>query len=1768
MAITIEQHVALDEALVPSAQRFKMDTRKNIIDLEAFREMFHISPRVPGQSFAELPFEEDILEFLRFLRHSAEIKTLTDSQIISSANFMGAISPKKRDYAFLIWEDFVYQVEHKNQKKSNEMYYSRFIKVTIHYFITKKPSIPRRNKVNWHYVRDDILFSTIKVVSRHKNTQQYGVILPIELTTEDIRNTKAYKEYYACATGEAAPKPKASARKKKGGFASSTTPPTPIATPTPTTTDVAALRLSAAAKEAEQLKIVLRRSRQETHISQQKNDKSDDGQDDDDNDNDDEEEIAKIDEPKDTESGGDDEETKSDKESEEEETTKKEEESFDPIPRTPEESEDDGNGEEDQGLRISKEERMHEEEEADELYRDVNINQGMGLQVSQDIEDSHVALTLTHSDGQQESSSTSSFVTNLLNPIIDPGMESIFTTRSSFVTPIPSPKSTMTPSIITTTTSASQPPIPPTPIPSDVLQTLPTFASVFRFKDRVKSLEVNFSEFMRTNQSTEATDGLQDSLQRENDENLKTIDDNMKKIIKEQVKSQVKAQVSRILPRIEESVNVQLKAEVLTRSSHSSRTSYVVAVDLSEMELKKILIDKMEGNKSIQRSDEQRNLYKALVEAYDADKTILDTYGESAILKRRRDDDDDQEGPSAGSDRGSKRRREGGEHASTSTPSEPATWIAGRSLTGTQSRQMSASETAFAEEPVQTTCQMEEPSHSVFETGVEDQPIVQTSQHPEWFSQPRKPLTPDQLEYHLEEVYKATTDHLDWDNPVGQQYPHNLLQPFPLIPDNRVRRVILFEHFINNDLEYLRGGASSRKYTTSVTKTKVADYGHIKWIEDLVPRTVFAVNWESALDVYSKRRIIDVTDLKIVEWHNYKHLDWISVRRDDDKIYKFKEGDFKRLRLQDIEDMLLLLRHVEDLQLGVKSYQKWLNLTKPDTYRSDLKRREAYTAYSNPRGFIYQNRDKKNRLMRIDELRKFSDETLNDVRNAMDDRLKRIRMQYLPTTIWRKGDKDRAAAMIQAIDKMLKTRRIMRSLERIVTHWFTLIMLSALRCSDNENMLSLCARYQANPNEHHVSAVKMIFRYLKGTINLGLWYLKDFGFDLTAYSDADHAGCHLAEFEYVAVSSCCAQVLWMRTQLTDYGFFYDKVPIYCDSKSAIAISCNSVRHTRTKHIDVRTEIDLPWSLPSHLGKLGLDGGDNQTVEQVRKRAKWDNDDYVCRDFKHILKHKKGELTLVELVSHQCIEESLKVQDSDKPERNNIAGPLVFNMAEHNNSSRVWGCMKVVRLHDPKLKTLGERGIECIFVGYVEHSKAFRFNVIKPNESVLINSIIESKDDIFDENKFSLVPRLNLRISNRNKDIGGLVVFKKVIEEDVAFWKEAINDKMDSIMGNNTWVLADLPPGIDYFDIYPLVARISTIRLLISMTSIHNLITHQMDVKIAFLNGEPKEEVYMNQPQGFIMPGKENKVSKLIKSLYGLKHDMGEADVILGIRIKHESNGIAISQSRYIEMVLKKFNYFECTLVSTLMDARKKLMPNNSQVVSQLEYYRVIGCLMETIDYRLTYTGYPSVLEGYTDASWISNTKDNSSTSGWVFLLGDDAISWASKQTCITGSIKEYEFLALAAAGKEAGWLKNMLLEIPLARITEARFEDENNQAVDTNIGDPDVKDKQEVKKADDQEIKNIKYEEDKIVEDQQVSEADDDTNNDDFGCSLSPHKGVDLTVEEHTLEVVPYPSEQGRMRALALKEIMGVQCFRVVTKTGKNHHHLSPNPRSKVGCEE
>ncbi|GKA17978.1 hypothetical protein Tco_0697815 [Tanacetum coccineum] len=184
-----------------------------------------------------------------------------------------------------------------------------------------------------------------------------------------------------------------------------------------------------------------------------------------------------------------------------------------------------------------------------------------------------------------------------------------------------------------------------------------------------------------------------------------------------------------------------------------------------------------------------------------------------------------------------------------------------------------------------------------------------------------------------------------------------------------------------------------------VNYDKHALWGILHWGRKRQQFYGYAVNRESAHDVYSKCRIIAITKLEIIEWQNYKHLDWITIRKLTNLTVEERIAFNVSLRM--FTRSIVIQRRVEDLQLGVESYQKKLNLIKPDTYRSNLKLREAYSAYSNPKGFIYQNKDKKNILMSINELHKFSDGTLNDVRTALNDLLKGIRMKYLPQSIWR-----------------------------------------------------------------------------------------------------------------------------------------------------------------------------------------------------------------------------------------------------------------------------------------------------------------------------------------------------------------------------------------------------------------------------------------------------------------------------------------------------------------------------------------------------------------------------------------------------------------------------------------------------------------------------------------------------------------------------------------------------------------------------------------------
>ncbi|GJW28913.1 hypothetical protein Tco_0045788 [Tanacetum coccineum] len=641
---------------------FKMNGKSHTVNVDNFRDMLQICPKLLRQKFEDPPFKEEILSFVRDIGHTSEIKCLSGKTIalgslcLSRAQILwGMYHNKNVDYVYLLWEDLVYQVENKNSKKNNDMCYPRFTKVIVDYFMAKDYDEEDDDEVSMSNDNDD-----------------------------------------------------------------------------------------------------------------NADDEDDDGQDDDnertesDNDGDD------FVHPK---FSTHDEEDRQDEEENEEDSFDLRVQTNSHVESTNDEAYDDATqGGKDEGEELGKEE-INEEEEVNELYRDVNVNLerrdtkmiDANVQATQVIEDTHVIITAVTPEAQQQSSSVSSgFISNMLNPNPDIGINSILNPNTESTSLVDVPVTTnadMSPSSATTLPSPLIQPLLQTPVstltivPSASIQNLPTFDSVFKFEDKIKALEDDFLEFKQTNQLAKVvssipsiidtylankmnkaikatvqlqSDRLRDEAQAKNKDFINKLDENIKKIIKEQVKIQVSKKVSKILPRIEQSVSDLLEAEVLIRSSNEAKTSHAVEANLSEIEMKKILIDKMENNKSIDRSVQQKNLYRALVDAYEADKDILDTYGDTVTLKRRQDDEDEDEEPSAGSNWGSKRRRAGKQLESTSAPKEKTSKPTGKSKEGSKSLQ--------AEEPTHTVDDLEEPTHQEFDTGfTEDQPVDDTAQLPDWF---------------------------------------------------------------------------------------------------------------------------------------------------------------------------------------------------------------------------------------------------------------------------------------------------------------------------------------------------------------------------------------------------------------------------------------------------------------------------------------------------------------------------------------------------------------------------------------------------------------------------------------------------------------------------------------------------------------------------------------------------------------------------------------------------------------------------------------------------------------------------------------------------------------------------------------------------------------------------------------------------------------------------------------------------------------------------
>nr|GEZ28616.1 hypothetical protein [Tanacetum cinerariifolium] len=532
--------------------------------------------------------------------------TALESLCLSRAQLLWVMYHNKNvDYVYLLWEDLVFQVENKNSKKNN-----------VDYFMAKDKAILRRNKMFWYFAMDD----SIKLI----------------LTSPKKKHVQAPKGKRLKATANV---PKSGKKKL-------------LAQGLKTLSEIAL-------SEDEQIKIATKRSKTQFHSSLASGSGADKGtgsSDDEDDDADSQGDDDQDDDNEQTESDNDGDDflhpklsTFIEKERHDEKQDEKEE-GLDLRVQTPshfESTDDEAYDDVTQGVNVEKEkldeDKTNKEEEVDELYSDMNINlEGRdtkmtdasltNVQTTQVIEDTHVIMTVVTPEAQQQRSSVSSgFISNMLNHNLNTIIDSIVnlnTESTSLVDVLVTTNLKMHPSSVTTL------PLPPIPlIKPQQLTAVPLPIIVSR-----------------------------DEAQAENEDFINKLNENIKKIVKEQVKVQVKKKVSKILPRIKRLVNDQLESDVLTRLSNEAKTSHVVAANLSELEHKKILIDKIESNKSIYRSVQQKTLYKALIDTYEPDKVILDTYGDTVTIKRHRDNKDDDEEPFAGSNRGSKRRRAGKEH--------------------------------------------------------------------------------------------------------------------------------------------------------------------------------------------------------------------------------------------------------------------------------------------------------------------------------------------------------------------------------------------------------------------------------------------------------------------------------------------------------------------------------------------------------------------------------------------------------------------------------------------------------------------------------------------------------------------------------------------------------------------------------------------------------------------------------------------------------------------------------------------------------------------------------------------------------------------------------------------------------------------------------------------------------------------------------------------------------------------------------------------------
>ncbi|GKB22971.1 hypothetical protein Tco_0862372 [Tanacetum coccineum] len=747
---TVDKHKA--------SYRFKINNKRFSVNVEVFRDILNICLRIQGQEFDEPLTEKEALSFIHELGHSRETKYITDvivdhlhqpwrtfASIINKC-LCGKVSGldkirlsrvqilwgmyynKNLDFVALIWKDLAYQIDNKDSKKQDKMLYPRFTKIIIHHFLKKDKSISMRNRMFMHTARDDSLLRTMRIVSRHEDTKIYGAIIPKEMTNQGMLDFVAYKTYYAIALGAEPLKSKKPKTKSESAISSEETPskkkptkakkyapsnkkPTSKTKPTKKKASVEADRgkgdgtyFESGVPDEKQHKTSGADEGTGTkprvpdapkYLPESKNESWRDSDDDERND-DNSDVVTKDDDEDDVESDANDDKEASDSEK----TESDEDENLNLNPNNEEEEDDDVRT-------LDSFEFNDDDKEYDELYKDENVRLKVAehkevekgdaeitdttresasheKSYEQVIEDAHVTLTSSHkTKGLKQSSSVSSDF------------------ASKFLTWITLHQSLMNTRIGIATQTA---------------------------------LQSYTSEFEKKGQA-------------EKEKYIDIIKKSMKKIIKDEVKSQL----PQILPKdisdfatlvIQSTINESLGNVVLAISSSQLQSTYEAVASLTEFELKKILLDKLEKSKSYRAAEQHRDLYDTLVKSYQLDKDLFDSYTKSYSLKRGREDKDRDEDPLAGSDQGLKKRK-------TSKDAEPSRGSKSKeykssSSKGSKSQSKSSSKSAQAEEPVFETADTEMPQDQGDDMGnTDDQPNVKKASKNDWFKKPEKSPTPD-----------------------------------------------------------------------------------------------------------------------------------------------------------------------------------------------------------------------------------------------------------------------------------------------------------------------------------------------------------------------------------------------------------------------------------------------------------------------------------------------------------------------------------------------------------------------------------------------------------------------------------------------------------------------------------------------------------------------------------------------------------------------------------------------------------------------------------------------------------------------------------------------------------------------------------------------------------------------------------------------------------------------------------------------------------------